>query len=63
MLNPWISVEDRLPKEGAHILCYEPSCDRSVYAMEWENMLNGYVTHWMPLPNPPESSPHKPESD
>ena len=64
----WISVKDRLPPEGIVVLTYRPnSMD---FRMEtdyiglfengdftWANTLNSckhLVTHWMPLPSPPE---------
>jgi hypothetical protein len=46
----WISVEDRLPEEGEHILvCYSDGwiCDQYT-------PFDDGVTHWMPLPEPPK---------
>lgn len=41
----WISVKDRLPpKNDVCVLCH---CDTT-----------GAVTHWMPLPEPPEEEHH-----
>ena len=60
-MNNWISVKDRLPEEE-YVLCYQGgSCRtpnirvgfRSSFSGHWfPNLYN--VTHWMPLPNPPE---------
>ena len=58
----WISVEERLPEDGLAIVCC-PDPDRPVYIAwmcngRWLNQfsrpLGLPVTHWMPLPKPPE---------
>jgi Protein of unknown function (DUF551) len=63
----WISVEDRLPLGGyGVILCV---CGKVQYgwlrswagpkASKWRGVnyvITGEVTHWMPLPDPPESA-------
>lgn len=62
--NEWISVKDRLPEIGKKVLAYRPSMYyefiQTIYhgSEMWEN---GYdikgdmvITHWMPLPEPPE---------
>ena len=56
----WISVEDRLPEPGYYVLM----CLRDVFTtiglhtgQEWVEKGTGQtipVTHWMPLPEPPE---------
>ena len=57
----WISVEDALPKFGARVLC---KCRANIYEVltwtvdGWEHdpqhvYMSGFVTHWMPLPEPP----------
>lgn len=67
----WISVKDRLPEEGYRILVYGDFDDEygneriGVYLMSGYWSLNEGVyykiprgknpTHWMPLPEPPES--------
>lgn len=57
----WISVKDRLPDEGENVLTYGA---RPFYDVFYVNRLidkkNGEwlydgVTHWMPLPQKPES--------
>lgn len=57
----WISVKDRLPDEGENVLTYGA---RPFYDVFYVNRLidkkNGEwlydgVTHWMPLPEKPES--------
>ncbi len=59
----WISVEDELPpkKTGEasdKVLVYEPKTNRigaSWYFHSTGKWFNGWdVTHWMPLPEPPE---------
>ena len=49
-VQEWISVEDRLPEEGEHILvCYIDGwiCDQHA-------PIDNGITHWMPLPEPPK---------
>ena len=62
--NGWISVKDRLPKDDGDYLVYTREeyiglfwFDRD--EKEWTEesdfpCLEGYVTHWMPLPEPPK---------
>ena len=63
----WISVEERLPEEGERVLCTDGRCVFEQYRVPlscvygtWDRgglkspMQN--VTHWMPLPEPPEVS-------
>lgn len=75
----WISVEDRLPKNGERVLGYSEDYERSecvVFKDEDFWMTNDMgdlesfefsdsVTHWMPLPYAPddESSPKTPSID
>lgn len=55
----WISVEDRLPEDGVDVLTRR-AVGMSVEAhCGWGWTEDGYhtkwrVTHWMPLPEPPE---------
>ena len=57
----WISVEDRLPKPHTEVLAFR----RGIMYFAWyDNEIGKWssdewglldaVTHWMPLPNPPE---------
>ena len=61
-VQEWISVNDRLPKDGQIVLTYK----NGVYDIQaYEERRNGWlckgwfwsmatVTHWMPLPQPPK---------
>lgn len=53
----WISVKDRLPsREIESVLCYRGYV--SMLSVDWYFYQNDCqklgVTHWMPLPKPPE---------
>ena len=62
----WISVQDRLPKEGEDVLClyslinemhvmrYWPDMDIWRRAVDHDFWLP--PEHWQPLPEPPENS-------
>lgn len=58
----WISVRDELPKEeGKYIVCTEKGsvyCTRFSKGCGCEGIfktdMNTHITHWMPLPEPPE---------
>lgn len=59
----WISVEDRAPdiEEPALIYLFYKDMETAIYVGEgeWEvqqdlYFCEGDVTHWMPLPEPPE---------
>lgn len=58
----WISVEERLPRSGDTVLVYYRRGDyrgvdilRYVAVGRWVTAdLHKKVTHWMPLPEPPE---------
>ena len=62
----WIPVTERLPEAGERVLCY---CRANIYEVmkmrtdgDWVHndkvydsaYMSGFVTHWMPLPRPPE---------
>jgi hypothetical protein len=59
-LSEWISIDDRLPKIADDVIVF--SDDK--YQIDIGFLINGKwfsdkgelhtVTHWMPLPNPPE---------
>jgi len=64
----WVSVKDRLPEIGKSVLIYYPKWDGDeiqVAKLEDDGMMfdicgefnigTGVVTHWMPLPQKPES--------
>ena len=57
----WISVEDRLPKNVSNILGYGNGMiywmfynSNGNWCLENEHVEN--ITHWMPLPKPPEAN-------
>jgi hypothetical protein len=66
----WISAKDRLPQEFVNVLCFIPDQyifmgslrpHEDVGESKWEEQHYGYpshaldaVTHWMPLPEPPQ---------
>ena len=67
--NEWISVEDRLPdKPGEYLVAYHPchwvqNADYSITQVgidnfrgktSWARQKYQFVTHWMPLPEPPK---------
>lgn len=64
----WVPVKDRLPEIGKSVLIYYPKWDGDeiqVAKLEDDGMMfdicgefnigTGVVTHWMPLPQKPES--------
>ena len=61
-MSEWISVKDRLPKQREKVLCYfkfEPEspnviAENTYYGSGWWLSETSRVTHWMPLPEPPE---------
>lgn len=65
----WISVEERLPELGLHVLTYGiytkdlivawlDDCDEFLGVYDWvnEHQSLDQVTHWMPLPEPPKEN-------
>ena len=63
LASQWISVEDELPEEGKGVLVHLPnllhpySLSYLMSTGKWacEYIGRGTVTHWMPLPAPPET--------
>jgi hypothetical protein len=69
--NGWISVKTKVPEVETHILIYAVGCGiKFAYRQEFtprkngnplqfkvygQNMVRKDVTHWMPLPEPPQS--------
>ena len=67
--SEWISVKDKLPDEEQKVLCF--TCDEEIVVADfshfsydfgelgewhyWGIRPPEFVTHWMPLPEPPES--------
>ena len=66
-MTEWISVKDRLSVAKEGVLTYESAFDSMSMAFrlpdteEFINVGDYYalddVTHWMPLPEPPEATP------
>ena len=59
----WISVKDRLPEGWVLSFCRGKAVDVLKYDSQmqcWDSQYpkhcyrSGYVTHWMPLPEPPK---------
>ena len=59
----WIPVTERLPEVRVWVLCYCRANSFDVFRMtdegHWQYgnrsiYMKGYVTHWMPLPEPPK---------
>jgi len=57
----WISTKDRLPDDTKEYLCYTTKCKIKIAKYlpafnHWQRhtVINN-VTHWMPLPEPPET--------
>lgn len=56
----WVSVKDRLPEKDEYVLCFCNIGDgfQAIFHYGKERKFNGTaVTHWMPLPKPPEVTP------
>ena len=50
----WISVEERLPEPGQRVLCHsDVGSDRIIAYLSIASGFPSEVTHWMPLPSPP----------
>ena len=68
-MSEWVSIQECLPKKDALYLIYAPSADpdKPFIHVAWFNPKNKLwtlnlqiwidaMTHWMPLPEPPETS-------
>ena len=64
-MSKWISVEDRLPEVNQPVIVVLKDTDPSVWLADYRGQEQfscchqlitfiGEVTHWMPLPEPPE---------
>jgi hypothetical protein len=64
-MTEWISVDERLPEENGDYLCTWHCGSIAPHVMvyigrysdkykRFSNMDWNYVTHWMPLPQPPD---------
>ena len=59
MKNEWISVNDRLPDNPDPVLTFSNDIDGCLYRIMSPRFISGFpekVTHWMPLPEPPEET-------
>ena len=67
--NEWVSVEERSPKEKQRVIVRCEHVGTSVGWILWGNWMAdigpdaGKVTHWMPLPAPPDRRPPKGEEN
>ena len=57
-VQEWISVDDRLPKNSDNVLvCHNNglvTTNAWLGSNWWFNNERNQITHWMPLPEPPE---------
>ena len=64
--NEWVSVEERLPEEKQRVIVRCEHVGTSVGWILWGNWMTdigpgaGKVTHWMPLPAPPDKDNNVP---
>ena len=64
--NEWVSVEERLPEEKQRVIVRCERVGTSVGWILWGNWMTdigpgaGKVTHWMPLPAPPDKGNNVP---
>lgn len=62
-MGEWISVKDRLPKEeGRYLVSYDLENNRKLTSLRCfysgcpEAFIATGITHWMPLPEPPNGN-------
>ena len=66
--NEWVAVEERLPEEKQRVIVRCERVGTSVGWILWGNWMAdigpdaGKVTHWMPLPAPPDRRPPEGEA-
>lgn len=54
MTDNWISVKDRKPIRGEHVIAYNPDADWSIFSILWGDwLIDRGVTDWMPMPKKP----------
>lgn len=60
-IGGWISVKDRLPGIDVNVLIFskrygiQKGCyDMNVWCVSGWGVMDGPITHWMPLPEPPK---------
>ena len=59
MKTEWISVKDRLPENHDPVLTFSNDIDGCLYRIMAPRFISGFtenVTHWMPLPEPPQEA-------
>lgn len=73
--NEWVSVEERLPGVSGNYICAVKDKNGGVWTIpaEWSlemkmwigafGEIKNIVTHWMPLPEPPDLRPPEGEED
>ena len=67
--NEWVSVDERLPGEKQRVIVRCERVGTSVGWILWGNWMTdigpgaGKVTHWMPLPAPPDRRPPERKED
>lgn len=62
--NEWVSVEERLPEPTYCVLVYTTDYSIEVDALDSDGeWMSHEVTHWMPLPAPPDRRPPEGEED
>jgi len=54
--NPWISVNDRLPEEGQHIVMYDSAYDDYGTIYYPEPYITDNMDYWMPIPDIPKEN-------